>query len=88
MRVVESARRIKKMVSADIVVGNIATAEACEEMVGFADGVKVGVGPGSICTTRIVAGVGIHKLTAIASAVDVAREAGMPVIADGDPLLR
>jgi IMP dehydrogenase len=83
MRVVESARRIKKMVSADVVVGNIATAEACEEMVGFADGVKVGVGPGSICTTRIVAGVGVPQLTAIASAVDVAREAGMPVIADG-----
>ncbi len=83
MRVVESARRIKKMVAADVVVGNIATAEACEEMVGFADGVKVGVGPGSICTTRIVAGVGVPQLTAIASAVDVARRAGMPVIADG-----
>lgn len=83
MRVVESARRIKKMVSADVIVGNIATAEACEEMVGFADGVKVGVGPGSICTTRIVAGVGVPQLTAIASAVDVARSAGMPVIADG-----
>ncbi len=83
MRVVESARRIKKMVSADVVVGNIATAEACEELVGFADGVKVGVGPGSICTTRIVAGVGVPQLSAIAAAADVAREAGMPVIADG-----
>jgi IMP dehydrogenase len=83
MRVVESARRIKKMVSADVVVGNIATSEACEELVGFADGVKVGVGPGSICTTRIVAGVGVPQLSAIAGAVDVAREAGMPVIADG-----
>jgi IMP dehydrogenase len=83
MRVVESARRIKKMVSADVVVGNIATGEACADLVGFADGVKVGVGPGSICTTRIVAGVGVPQLTAIASAVDVAREAGMPVIADG-----
>jgi IMP dehydrogenase len=83
MRVVESARRIKKMVSADVVVGNIATAEAAEELVGFADGVKVGVGPGSICTTRIVAGVGVPQLTAIASVVDVARTAGMPVIADG-----
>lgn len=83
MRVVESARRIKKMVSADVVVGNIATSEACEEMVGFADGVKVGVGPGSICTTRIVAGVGVPQLSAISGAVDVARDAGMPVIADG-----
>jgi IMP dehydrogenase len=83
MRVVESARRIKKMVSADVVVGNIATAEACEELVDFADGAKVGVGPGSICTTRIVAGVGVPQLSAIAGAVDVARKAGMPVIADG-----
>jgi len=83
MRVVESARRIKKMVSADVVVGNIATSEACEELVGFADGVKVGVGPGSICTTRIVAGVGVPQLTAIAQAADIARTAGMPVIADG-----
>ncbi len=83
MRVVESAKRIKKMVSADVVVGNIATAEAAEELVGFADGVKVGVGPGSICTTRIVAGVGVPQLTAIAGAVDVARKGGMPVIADG-----
>ncbi len=83
MRVVESARRIKKMVSADVMVGNIATAEAAEELVGFADGVKVGVGPGSICTTRIVAGVGVPQLTAIASVVDIARTAGMPVIADG-----
>ncbi len=82
-RVVESAKRIKKMVSADVVVGNIATAEAAEELVGFADGVKVGVGPGSICTTRIVAGVGVPQLTAIAGAVDVARKGGMPVIADG-----
>jgi len=83
MRVAESAKRIKKMVSADVLVGNIATAEAAEELVGFADGVKVGVGPGSICTTRIVAGVGVPQLTAIAGVVDVAREGGMPVIADG-----
>jgi IMP dehydrogenase len=74
MRVVESAKRIKKMVSADVVVGNIATSEAAEELVTFADGVKVGVGPGSICTTRIVAGVGVPQLTAIASAVDIARD--------------
>ncbi len=83
MRVVESARRIKKMVSADVVAGNIATAEACEELVGFADGVKVGVGQGSICAARTVAGVGVPQLTAIASAADVAREAGVPVTADG-----
>ncbi|MCD1294532.1 IMP dehydrogenase [Methanocella sp. CWC-04] len=83
MRVVESARRIKKMVSADVVVGNIATGDAAQELIGFADGIKVGVGPGSICTTRIVAGVGVPQLTAIAEAVDVAKEHGVPIIADG-----
>lgn len=83
MRVVESAKRIKKMVSADVVVGNIATAEAAQELAGFVDGIKVGVGPGSICTTRIVAGVGVPQLTAIAEAVDVAKEYNVPIIADG-----
>lgn len=83
MRVVESARRIKKMVSADVVVGNIATGEAARELADFVDGMKVGVGPGSICTTRIVAGVGVPQLTAIAEAVDVAREQNVPIIADG-----
>lgn len=85
MRVVESAKRIKKMVSADVIAGNIATGEAAEELVGFVDGIKVGVGPGSICTTRIVAGVGVPQLTAIAEAVDVSRKYGgeVAVIADG-----
>ena len=83
MRVVESAKRIKKMVSADVIVGNIATKEAAEELVTFADGIKVGVGPGSICTTRIVAGVGVPQLTAIAEAVDVAQDHDVAVVADG-----
>jgi IMP dehydrogenase len=83
MRVVESAKRIKKMVSADVVVGNIATKEAAGELACFADGIKVGVGPGSICTTRIVAGVGVPQLTAIAEAVDAASKYDVPVIADG-----
>lgn len=83
MRVVESAKRIKKMVSADVVVGNIATGEAAQEIASFADGIKVGVGPGSICTTRIVAGVGVPQLTAIAEAVDVAKQYNVPIIADG-----
>lgn len=83
MRVVESAKRIKKMVSADVVVGNIATKEAAEELASFADGIKVGVGPGSICTTRIVAGVGVPQLTAIAEAVDAASKYDVPIIADG-----
>lgn len=83
MNVVNSAKVIKKKVGADVVVGNIATAEAAEELVDFVDGIKVGVGPGSICTTRIVTGVGVPQLTAIASVADVARKHKVPVIADG-----
>ncbi len=68
----------------DVVVGNIATAEAAKDLVAAgADGIKVGIGPGSICTTRIVAGVGVPQLTAIYNCACVAREAGVPVIADG-----
>lgn len=68
----------------DVVVGNIATAQAARDLVkAGADGIKVGIGPGSICTTRIVAGVGVPQLTAIYECCKVAREAGVPVIADG-----
>ena len=68
----------------DVVVGNIATAEAAEYLVkAGADGIKVGIGPGSICTTRIIAGVGVPQLTAIYDVACVARESGVPVIADG-----
>jgi IMP dehydrogenase/GMP reductase len=81
--VVEGARDIKERVDADVVVGNIATAEAAEEVAGFADGLKVGVGPGSICTTRVVAGAGMPQITAVSSVADVAQEYGVPVIADG-----
>jgi len=81
--VIESAKKIKGFVKADIVVGNIATADAARELVEFADGIKVGVGPGSICTTRIVAGVGVPQLTAIMDVVSIANEKGVPVIADG-----
>ncbi|MCK5591966.1 MAG: IMP dehydrogenase [Candidatus Pacebacteria bacterium] len=81
--VIESAKKIKDLVKADIVVGNIATADAARELVEFADGIKVGVGPGSICTTRIVAGVGVPQLSAVMDVVSIAREAGVPVIADG-----
>lgn len=74
----------KKFPSLDVVVGNIATAEAARLLVdNGADGVKVGIGPGSICTTRVIAGVGVPQLTAI---YEVARElkgTGVPVIADG-----
>ncbi len=68
----------------DVVVGNIATAEAAEFRVeAGADGIKVGIGPGSICTTRIVAGVGVPQLTAIYDAATAAHKHGVPVIADG-----
>lgn len=68
----------------DVVVGNIATSEAAEFLVNAgADGIKVGIGPGSICTTRIVAGVGVPQLTAIYDAATTAHRLGVPVIADG-----
>jgi IMP dehydrogenase len=68
----------------DVVGGNIATAEAAKALVEHgADGVKVGIGPGSICTTRIVAGVGVPQITAIANVADALRGSGVPVIADG-----
>jgi IMP dehydrogenase len=69
---------------AALIAGNVATAEGARALIeAGADGVKVGVGPGSICTTRIVSGVGVPQLTAIAEAARVAREAGISVIADG-----
>ncbi|MDY6780318.1 MAG: IMP dehydrogenase [Halobacteria archaeon] len=81
--VVDGARDIGGSVDADVVVGNIATEEAAEDVAGFADGVKVGVGPGSICTTRVVAGAGMPQMTAITQVSDVASDYGVPVIADG-----
>ena len=68
----------------DVVAGNIATAEAAKFLIeAGADGVKVGIGPGSICTTRIIAGVGVPQLSAIYAAASEAKKAGVPVIADG-----
>ncbi|WP_372911616.1 IMP dehydrogenase [Salinigranum sp.] len=83
MNVLDSARAIKGEVEADVVVGNIGTREAAEACVGFADGVKVGIGPGSICTTRVVTGAGMPQITAVAEVADVAAPEGVPVIADG-----
>lgn len=78
-------REIKKKYPAlEVVVGNIATAEAAEYLIdNGADGLKVGIGPGSICTTRIVAGVGVPQLTAIHEVAKVASPKGIPLIADG-----
>jgi IMP dehydrogenase len=84
MKIVAAIRDIKESVKADIIVGNIATAKAAEALVGAGvDGIKVGIGPGSICTTRIVAGVGVPQITAIAEVADIAASADVPIIADG-----
>jgi IMP dehydrogenase len=83
--VLDAVRRIKRLSNAvQVVAGNIATAEGAKALIGSgADAVKVGIGPGSICTTRIVAGVGVPQLTAIMDAVEVAEASRTPVIADG-----
>ncbi len=83
--VVNTLRSVKEAFpQIDVLVGNIATAEAAEFLVkAGADGIKVGIGPGSICTTRIVAGVGVPQLSAIFNAAKVAHSYGVPVIADG-----
>jgi IMP dehydrogenase len=81
--VIESAREIKESVAADVVVGNIGTREAAEAVIDFADGVKVGIGPGSICTTRVVTGAGMPQISAVAQVADVATAHDIPVIADG-----
>lgn len=83
-KVIASARQLKKKLgSLPFIVGNIATAEAVRDLKGVADMVKVGVGPGSICTTRIVSGVGVPQLSAIVEVATEARRLGMKVIADG-----
>ncbi len=84
-RVSEAVARIKKLSnSAQVIAGNVATAEAARALIGAgADGIKVGIGPGSICTTRVVAGVGVPQLTAIMDTAEAAMKAGIPVIADG-----
>ena len=83
--VAEAVRRAKKLSNAvQIIAGNVATAEATKALIDAgADAVKVGIGPGSICTTRIVAGVGVPQLTAIEACANAAQKSGVPVIADG-----
>ena len=84
-RVLDAVARAKKLSSnVRIIAGNVATAEGTQALIDAgADGVKIGIGPGSICTTRIVAGVGVPQLSAIMSAVEVADKAGVSLIADG-----
>jgi IMP dehydrogenase len=83
--VLDAVSRIKHLSNAvQVVAGNIATSDGAKALIDAgADSIKVGIGPGSICTTRIVAGVGVPQLTAIMDAVEVARVSGTPVIADG-----
>jgi IMP dehydrogenase len=82
--VIETVKEIKKRYDVDVVAGNVATTEGGQALIDAgADAVKVGIGPGSICTTRVVAGVGVPQITAISRAVKAAEEAGVSVIADG-----
>ncbi len=83
--VIKTARLLRERIpQVDIVVGNIATAEAAERLVELdIDALKVGIGPGSICTTRVVAGIGVPQLTAIMDVARIAREKGIAIIADG-----
>jgi len=82
--IMDSVRAIKAEFDVDVIAGNVATGEAVEALVeAGADGVKVGIGPGSICTTRIVAGVGVPQISAIDECAAVGRRLGVPIIADG-----
>jgi IMP dehydrogenase len=85
MLVIDAVKKVKsKLPEVDLIAGNVATFDgACELVRAGVDGVKVGIGPGSICTTRIVTGVGVPQITAIAEAARATRDAGVPIIADG-----
>jgi IMP dehydrogenase len=84
-RVLDTVRMLKKEFPAqELVAGNIGTARAAEELIDLGvDAVKVGVGPGSICTTRVITGAGIPQITAIADVYEVCRKKGVPLVADG-----
>jgi len=82
--VIEKLKELKKNFSVDVVVGNIATAEAARDLIeAGADGLKIGIGPSPVCTTRIIAGSGVPQLTAVMDVVSAAKEYGVPVTADG-----
>jgi IMP dehydrogenase len=82
--VLETVAAIKKRWEIEVVAGNVATREGCRDLIkAGADGVKVGIGPGSICTTRVISGVGVPQITAVWEASQEAAGAGVPVIADG-----
>jgi IMP dehydrogenase len=83
--VIEAVKRVKKeFPKLQVIVGNIATADAARLLVkAGADAVKVGIGPGSICTTRVIAGVGVPQFTAVYQVAEAIKDSGVPVIADG-----
>ncbi|MGS0639725.1 IMP dehydrogenase, partial [Citrobacter sp. VF227] len=85
IKVLDAVARVKQLSNAvQVVAGNVATRDGAKALIDAgADAIKVGIGPGSICTTRIVAGVGVPQLTALMEAVEAAGEAAIPVIADG-----
>jgi IMP dehydrogenase len=82
--VIDTVRRLKSECSIDVIAGNVATGDGAQALIDAgADGIKIGIGPGSICTTRVVTGVGVPQVTAIMNAVEVARNEKVPIIADG-----
>ena len=82
--VLNTLKALKKKYDIDVIAGNIATAEAAKELIeAGADGIKVGIGPGSICTTRIIAGAGVPQITAVKNCYQVAKKYKVPIIADG-----
>ena len=82
--IIDTVKKIKETLAVDVIAGNVATAAATEALIeAGVDAVKVGIGPGSICTTRIVAGVGVPQISAIDECAEAARPHGVPVIADG-----
>jgi IMP dehydrogenase len=82
--VIETVKAIKKRWDIDVVAGNVATADGCRDLIAAgADAVKVGIGPGSICTTRVISGVGVPQVSAIWQVAQTAAQSRTPVIADG-----
>ena len=83
-RVMEAVRTIKKALDVDLIAGNVATFEGARDLIELgADGIKVGIGPGSICTTRVVSGAGVPQITAVAECSRAARGSSVPLISDG-----
>ncbi|OHB50040.1 MAG: IMP dehydrogenase [Planctomycetes bacterium GWF2_41_51] len=82
--VIDTVKEIKKNHNIDVIAGNVATAQAAEDLIkAGVNAVKVGIGPGAICTTRVISGVGVPQITAIMDCADVGDKYGIPIIADG-----